>query len=192
MHPVARNAKNNALNRRCALRILMHDIAGPDGCPWYDLLGNPLKLVWNISRSNQILARGQVGADGWIEAKLREPPGARDLMLRVGPPCGQPPRQVAETQEPPPSPAEADFDWCVPFELEPQEELRPIHETKGIQARLNRLSYQCGNVDGDHGPITTGALMRFQMANKLDVSGRIDSATQSRLEEELEKLSARA
>ena len=46
-----------------------------------------------------------------------------------------------------------------------------------LQERLNTLGYGAGPVDGQFGPITQGALRRFQIANNLNTTGRMDSAT---------------
>lgn len=54
-------------------------------------------------------------------------------------------------------------------------------EVEGLQRRLNELGYGSGQVDGVFGPITQGALRRFQMQNNLNTTGRVDAQTQARL-----------
>jgi len=62
-------------------------------------------------------------------------------------------------------------------------ELAPVTELMGVQARLNNLGYFCGNNDGIMGPLTAGAVKRFQQANGLDVDGIPGPATQAKLQE---------
>lgn len=50
-------------------------------------------------------------------------------------------------------------------------------EVSQLQERLNELGYGSGPVDGVFGPITQGAVRRFQMQNELNTTGRVDAAT---------------
>lgn len=59
--------------------------------------------------------------------------------------------------------------------------LDPITRVKGIQQRLNNLGYNAGAVDGILGPKTRLALMSFQAAQKMKVSGLIDEDTRRAL-----------
>lgn len=49
------------------------------------------------------------------------------------------------------------------------------------QRRLNHLGCDAGPADGRIGPHTRSAIIRFQAANRLGQSGRLDRATRSRL-----------
>lgn len=53
---------------------------------------------------------------------------------------------------------------------------------KKIQKRLNDLGFRSGPVDGIKGPITTGALKRFQTNNGLETEGAITVETISALD----------
>lgn len=46
-----------------------------------------------------------------------------------------------------------------------------------LQQILNSRGYSSGNVDGSYGPITAGAVARFQQSNSLAVTGRADFNT---------------
>lgn len=61
--------------------------------------------------------------------------------------------------------------------------LAPATEVEGVQARLNNLSYDCGNVDGELGPKTKSALARFQHDHQLPETGRPDQETRDKLKE---------
>lgn len=62
--------------------------------------------------------------------------------------------------------------------------LDPIETISGIQARLNNLGYGSGPVDGIIGPITRGAVRRFQADHPpLVVDGIPGPRTQARLKE---------
>lgn len=60
--------------------------------------------------------------------------------------------------------------------------LDPIDEISGIQARLNNLGYDCGEVTGELNDQTKQALMSFQEDNSLEPTGKVDDATRSKLE----------
>jgi hypothetical protein len=61
--------------------------------------------------------------------------------------------------------------------------LNPISEISGVQMRLNNLGYPCGNEDGEAGPRTRAAILRFQADNDLDEGGEIDEQTRDRLQQ---------
>jgi putative peptidoglycan binding protein len=61
--------------------------------------------------------------------------------------------------------------------------LDPVEQMSGIQARLNNLGYHSGPVDGIRGPITTGAVKRFQTKHKLTVDGIPGPITRRKLKE---------
>ncbi len=50
-------------------------------------------------------------------------------------------------------------------------------QVRDLQTRLNELGYSAGPVDGAFGPMTQSAVRRFQTANELNASGRVDTAT---------------
>lgn len=53
--------------------------------------------------------------------------------------------------------------------------------TEKAQRRLNQLGCNAGPADGEIGPHTRSAVIRFQAANRLGQNGRLDRATRSRL-----------
>jgi N-acetylmuramoyl-L-alanine amidase len=59
--------------------------------------------------------------------------------------------------------------------------LDPISTVTGVQARLNALGYNAGDVDGDTGDALAAALRSFQLDNNLDPSGKIDQPTRDKL-----------
>ena len=59
--------------------------------------------------------------------------------------------------------------------------LDPISELTGVQARLNNLSFDCGEVDGKMGPRTRAALKRFQEKHDLPATGQLDEETREKL-----------
>lgn len=61
--------------------------------------------------------------------------------------------------------------------------LDPVKELTGIQARLNNLSFNCGEVDGIYGPHTQAAVEGFQKKYELKVDGIAGPITRSKLEE---------
>jgi Putative peptidoglycan binding domain len=65
--------------------------------------------------------------------------------------------------------------------------LDPITEVSGMQDRLNNLGYDCGDEDGELGPLTTAALMEFQRDQNLTETGEFDSATQDSLKKSHDK-----
>lgn len=63
-------------------------------------------------------------------------------------------------------------------------ELDPVETVSGVQARLNNLGYESGTVDGIQGPITTGAIQRFQADYPpLEVDGIVGPKTRAKLKE---------
>jgi len=61
--------------------------------------------------------------------------------------------------------------------------LDPVERLTGVQARLNNLGFDSGKVDGLMGPITEGAVRRFQEQHRLRVDGIPGRQTQSKLKE---------
>ena len=61
--------------------------------------------------------------------------------------------------------------------------LDPSSEATGIQARLRNLGYDPGDIDGDLGPRTKGALSEFQQDHDLDVTGEPNEQTLKKLED---------
>ncbi len=61
--------------------------------------------------------------------------------------------------------------------------LDPVDEPTGIQARLNNLGFDCGDVDGIIGPITESAIRAFQEEHSLAVDGIAGPKTQAKLKE---------
>lgn len=59
--------------------------------------------------------------------------------------------------------------------------LDPIETTKGLQARLNNLGYDCGSVDGICGPATRAATRAFQQDNGLLSDGVAGPETRKKL-----------
>lgn len=57
----------------------------------------------------------------------------------------------------------------------------PPGSLTGVQARLNHLGFSCGEVDGEAGPRTAGAIGRFQQSRSLPVTGKLDDATRGQL-----------
>ena len=63
-------------------------------------------------------------------------------------------------------------------------ELDPLETMSGVQARLNNLGYESGAADGIRGPITTGAIKRFQADfPPLEVDGIVGPNTRAKLKE---------
>jgi hypothetical protein len=61
----------------------------------------------------------------------------------------------------------------------------PAPETvEGTQERLNHMNYFVGDVDGEDGPFTRTAVMRFQRDHDLPVTGELDEATRERVRRE--------
>jgi len=59
----------------------------------------------------------------------------------------------------------------------------PITEISGVQARLNNLGFDCGEVDGVLNAKTRTAVERFQQEYSLPVSGEIDQETRENLKQ---------
>jgi len=54
-------------------------------------------------------------------------------------------------------------------------------QVRAVQSRLKARGYHSGSVDGIMGPQTVTALRRYQAANGLSVTGRVDEATRRSL-----------
>jgi hypothetical protein len=62
--------------------------------------------------------------------------------------------------------------------------LDPLETISGVQARLNNLGYDSGEVDGIQGPITTAAIKAFQADYPpLDVDGIVGPKTRAQLKD---------
>ena len=61
--------------------------------------------------------------------------------------------------------------------------LDSIDAISGVQARLRNLGFICNDPDGEMGQDTIEALKTFQTQQSLNVTGKIDDATRSKLEE---------
>lgn len=59
--------------------------------------------------------------------------------------------------------------------------LDPVASVTGVQARLNNLGYDAGEVDGHLGPNTRDALRRFQFHQQLKETGEPDAETIAKL-----------
>lgn len=59
--------------------------------------------------------------------------------------------------------------------------LDPVHETTGVQERLNNLGFGCGKADGVIGEKTKAALLAFQKKYDLPETGNPCSATMEKL-----------
>ena len=60
--------------------------------------------------------------------------------------------------------------------------LNPISRISGVQQRLNNLRFDSGPIDGIIGPLTRGAIRRFQLVAGLPPSGIADEETRDALE----------
>lgn len=61
--------------------------------------------------------------------------------------------------------------------------LHPVSEISGIQKRLTNLGYDCTPHDGELNDKTSGALVAFQRAYELKITGKPDPATVRKLDE---------
>lgn len=61
--------------------------------------------------------------------------------------------------------------------------LDPVEHLSGVQARLNNLAFESGPVDGIMGPLTRGAVKRFQVKHGLVVDGIPGPITKGKLKE---------
>jgi murein L,D-transpeptidase YcbB/YkuD len=65
----------------------------------------------------------------------------------------------------------------VPLEPSPDR----VEHVKALQRQLSWLGFEPGTVDGRYGPITTGAVKRFQQASDLTVDGVVGHGTRDAL-----------
>jgi len=68
----------------------------------------------------------------------------------------------------------------IPLQIQP---LAEPDTTEGIQARLNNIGIDVGDIDGKPGPRTRLGIEEFQCENDLTVSGEADPATVDKLRE---------
>jgi hypothetical protein len=107
---------------------------------------------------DQVIATGKTDSVGKI--KLKIPPNARSGTLVVGE-------------------GEAAVDY--PIDLGG---LDPVDEVSGLQDRLNNLGYFTDRDErGTFGPMTTQALKKFQLDQKLDATGTVNEHTQQKLKD---------
>jgi LysM repeat protein len=122
-----------------------------------DVAGEPRKnLKYELVLDSETLS-GSTDGDGLLEAVI--PPDAETAVLRI---VG----------------AEPEEEYVLSLG-----ELDPADEISGIQARLENLGYECGEIDGIYGPVTATALLAFQHDNKLEESGEVNQATIDKLKE---------
>lgn len=69
------------------------------------------------------------------------------------------------------------------WQLTPESQIviRQHLEVAGAQLSLRNLKYECGEVDGDLGPQTRGAIRKFQKDNGLPQTGELDAITKDML-----------
>ena len=65
-------------------------------------------------------------------------------------------------------------------------QLDPVSRISGVQQRLRNLGFDPGPIDGIIGPLTRGAIARFQSWKGMTPTGRADKATREALEKEHE------
>ncbi len=117
--------------------------------------GQPLKnLGFEIDFGGEV-QRGTSDGEGVVETFI--PKGAQSARLKIG----EGARQKA-------------------YELD-LGELAPTEGISGVQARLNNLGYDAGEVDGYLGPNTRDALRRFQLKQALKETGEPDDETVKKL-----------
>ena len=69
----------------------------------------------------------------------------------------------------------------APAPVPPEPSPERIEQVKALQRQLSWLGFEPGTVDGRYGPITTGAVRRFQEANDLAVDGVVGRGTRDAL-----------
>lgn len=62
--------------------------------------------------------------------------------------------------------------------------LRPANSVAGCQARLRNLGFSIDRIDGEFGPQSEAAVLAFQRQFGLEMTGELDDATVTRIEEE--------
>jgi N-acetylmuramoyl-L-alanine amidase len=102
------------------------------------------------------LLDGRTDADGWLEVTI--PPDAREGRL-ILPEAGEE----------------------YPLQLG---HLDPVDTPRGVQQRLKNLGFYGGEIDGEIGSKTRGALLAFQHRQNLEATGEIDDATRQALQDE--------
>jgi hypothetical protein len=101
---------------------------------------------------------GTTGGDGMVEQEIA--PGAESGLLEVF---------VNGNNVPPVA-------WRLMIG-----HLDPVEQVSGYQARLNNLAFESGPVDGIKGPLTTGAVKRFQTEFALASDGIVGPLTRGKL-----------
>jgi hypothetical protein len=118
----------------------------------------PLKNCAYIAEIDGKLSQGSTDGDG--KAVIPLPPHARRgrLVLKSGTP----------------------EERVIPLNLGAMD---PISEWTGVRKRLLNLGFPCAEEGEGLTPDLEGALLRFQEANGLDMTGKADDATRSKLKE---------
>jgi hypothetical protein len=102
-----------------------------------------------------ILSEGRTDSEGWIKVAI--PPNAQTAKVYLG-------------SDPEP----------VEFQLG---RLDPIEEVSGVKGRLRNLGYYFGPVDREDDGELEGAILKFQAAHNLELTGERNKATLSALSE---------
>lgn len=109
---------------------------------------------------------GTTDGEGFVRAPIPIDWTAAELLIWA---------DAAEEGAPPPPPS-------ARFVLEIGN-LTPRTKVEGAQARLANLGYWCGAADGQIGPRTRHALRAFQARHDLPITGALDDATATKLED---------
>ncbi|SRR6266851_3311587 len=118
--------------------------------------GNPrASLPYILKIKGGHTKSGQTNAKGLVEAPI--PPNAREGELIIN-------KGGAEEH----------------YELD-LGAIDPPSTVRGVQARLNHLGFSCGDVDGELGPRTAGAIRKFQESQNLSVTGEMNDDTRNAL-----------
>ncbi|MCL1834154.1 MAG: peptidoglycan-binding protein, partial [Leptospirales bacterium] len=87
--------------------------------------------------------------------------------------------------------SETEWGSCFPadYKIDTMEddEIPSVNEIAGIQYRLKKLGYECGDINGKRNIYTRNAVKKFQEANGLSVDGIPGEKTQKKLDEMYKK-----
>jgi N-acetylmuramoyl-L-alanine amidase len=115
---------------------------------------------YRLMLGGELPLAGTTGGDGLIEAEVV--PAIETARLEVF---------IHGQNEPP-----AVWDLLIGH-------LDPCKQKSGQQARLNNLGFESGTVDNIDGPVTQGAVKRFQAKYGLKVDGIVGSQTRPKMEQ---------